>query len=211
MELFVPHDVYGYVGGSGLFNQIRSLVNHPDRYYNEQCAYNGGGMGTRIPQLYASPYPIFPGGGATDIRLTNDETPVHPPIPDPDTRDDIPEAYTQLKALVSTSYFDPGYIRKANSGFFIDMQTRDDLGGYEVLFGNGNDGSSRNYYFYTNPPSRSYVAHWQVTVTEANGSKKMPSQTRVKVTVTPTTLTWASDTDTETLTIPEGSVQDGNM
>ena len=211
LELFVPHDVYGYVGGSGLFNQIRSLVNHPDRYYNEQCAYNGGGMGTRIPQLYASPYPIFPGGGATDIRLTNDETPVHPPIPDPDTRDDIPEAYTQLKALVSTSYFDPGYIRKANSGFFIDMQTRDDLGGYEVLFGNGNDGSSRNYYFYTNPPSRSYVAHWQVTVTEANGSKKMPSQTRVKVTVTPTTLTWASDTDTETLTIPEGSVQDGNM
>ena len=203
--------VYGVVGGSGLFQDNHASENRPVGYWNNQCAYNGGGLAeiNRTPSAGMFTWMPFAGGGATDLRLTMDQTPVHPIIPDPETRDDIPSGYTQLKAIVSTSHFDPGYIRKANSGFFIDMSTRDNLSGYEVLFGNGNDGSSRNYYFYPNPPSRSYVAHWQVTVAEANGSKKMPSQTRVKVTVTPTTLTWASATDSETLTVPEGSVQDG--
>jgi hypothetical protein len=210
LTLDLPHDVYAVVGGSGYFYDARPTDRCPGGH-NPLSGYNGGGGEVRKQLLYQSAMKLFRGGGATDLRLTMDDTPVHPPIPDPDTRDDIPEGYTQLKAIVSTTHFDPGYIRKANSGFFIDMSTRDNLSGYEVLFGNGNDGSSRNYYFYTNPPSRNYVAHWQVTVTEANGTKKLPSQTRVKITVTPTTLTWVSDTDSETLTIPEGSVQDGNM
>lgn len=207
LELSRPYDVYAVVGGSGLFYNVTALLN-PDRN-NEHAGYNGGAKTIFYPASDNTTYQQMCGGGGTDIRLTMDDTPVHPSIPDPDTRDDIPGGYTQLKAIVSTSYFDPGYIRKANSEFFIDMSTRDNLSGYEVLFGNGNDGSSRNYYFYPNPPSRNYVAHWQVTVTEANGTKKMPSQTRVKVTVTPTTVTWVSDTDSETLTVPEGSVQDG--
>ena len=209
LEFGLTHDIYAVVGGTGLWYDTWTYDQLAGKEYNEYASFNGGGLGQKLePSNWSQ---SFTGGGATDLRLTMDQTPAHPTIPDPETRDDIPSGYTQLKAIVSTSYFDPGYIRKANSGFFVDMSTRDNLSGYEVLFGNGNDGSSRNYYFYTNPPSRNYVAHWQVTITEANGTKKMPSQTRVKVTVTPTTITWSSDTDSETLTVPEGSVQDGNM
>lgn len=205
LQLFNKHDIYGYVGGSGLWHDIIKYEDKEDTYYNDQCGFNGGGMGTRFQQLYANGMTVFAGGGATDLRLTNDDTPVHPIIPDPETRDDIPSAYTQLKALVSTTYFDSHYIRKANSEFFIDMQTRDNLGGYEILFGDANNGAPQTYLFYPNPPSRSYVAHWQLGVTEANGSKKMPSQTRVKIQTTSHSLTWTSSNDSETLVIPEGT------
>ena len=198
------HDMYAVVGGSGLFYSGSSGMVDPYRH-NEFAGFNGGGTLVKVKEARQVNYEELCGGGATDLRLTMDQTPVHPTIPDPETRDDIPSAYTQLKALVSTTYFDSRYIRKANSEFFIDMQTTNNLSGYEILFGDGNNGAPQTYLFYPNPPSRSYVAHWQLGSVEANGSKKMPSQTRVKIQTTSHSLTWTSSTDSETLTIPEGT------
>lgn len=202
LELSSAHDVYAVVGGSGLFYNVTALLN-PNRN-NEHAGYNGGAKTIFYPASDNATYQQMCGGGATDLRLTMDDTPAHPSIPDPETRDDIPEGYTQLKALVSTTYFDPGYLRQADSTFFLDLQTRDNLSGYEIIFGDTADGP-QSYLFYPNPPSRSYVAHWQLSVVEANGSKKMPSQTRVKIETTTHSLTWTSSSDTETLSIPEGT------
>ena len=204
MNLGLPHDVYAVVGGSGLFYSSGSGLVNPYRH-NEFAGFNGGGTLVKVKEARQVHYEELCGGGATDLRLTMDQTPAHPTIPDPETRDDIPSGYTQLKALVSTTYFDSHYIRKANSEFFIDMQTRDNLSGYEILFGDSNNGAPQTYLFYPNPPSRNYVAHWQLGVTEANGSTKMPSQTRVKIQTTSHSLTWTSSSDSQTLAIPEGT------
>lgn len=192
LELSVPHEVYGYVGGAGLFNQIRSLANQPDRYYNEQCAYNGGGMGIRIPQLYSASYTIFSGGGATDIRLTMDDTPVHPPIPDPEIRDDIPEEYTQLKAIfMGDSYINSGYKPKANTALKLDVSISTVSGSYRELFG-----SDPWINFYTVASGRAAF----VINNDTTFGDRPPTDTRLTIETGKNWLTWRSSSASYTYT-----------
>jgi len=199
--------VYGVVGGSGLFQDNHSSENRPFGYWNNQCAYNGGGLAeiNRTPSAGMFTMMPFAGGGATDIRLTMDDSPAAPIMPDPDRRQDIPSGYTQLKALSSSSaYFDPGYIIQNTTELHVDCSIiASSYPDYPVLFGVQNDGSAGFAFF---PHVIGRAAHWQLNdqysgIAEANGTKSLPLSTRLTIDTGLTTLTWASDTDGESMTI----------
>ena len=135
LELSRPHDVYGVVGGSGLFYNVNALLN-PDRN-NEHAGYNGGAKTMFYPASDNTTYQQLCGGGATDLRLTMDQTPVHEPIPDPDTRDDIPPGYTQLKSVYNSDggQFDTGYNIKSNTEVIYDFKIPSISGQYPTLLG----------------------------------------------------------------------------
>ena len=193
------HEIYGVVGGSGLWYDSRTY-NQTPWLFNKYTSYNGGGIGVRTAG-WSRPYC---GGGATDLRLTMDQTPVHPTEPDPDTRDDIPEGYTQLKGLYGETYFDPGYIVKDNSEFHLDVSIEiNSYPNYPVLFGVQNDGSG-GFAFFPHVVSR--AAHWQLNdstpgYAEGNGTTSLPLRSRLTIDTTSTTLTWNNGTLSEVLTI----------
>lgn len=142
--------VYGVVGGSGLFQDNHSSENRPVGYWNNQCAYNGGGLAeiNRTPSAGVFTMMPFAGGGATDIRLTMDESPVHEPTRDPDTRDDIPEGYTQMKSLYTngSNPFKSGVVVTANTEVIYDFKMAADVSGsYPTLFGTD---ESANYHSF---------------------------------------------------------------
>lgn len=201
------HEIYGVVGGSGLWYDMRTY-NQTPWLFNKYVSYNGGGIGVRTAG-WSRP---LCGGGGTDLRLTMDTDPVHEPIiiPDPDSgdlRDDIPEGYTQLKAIYASTYFDPGYVVKANSEFHLDVSIeQNEYPYYPVLFGVQNDGSGGFAFF---PYVTGRAAHWQLNdstsgYAEGNGSKSLPLKTRLTIDTDSTSLTWASATDGETLVISNG-------
>lgn len=137
LTLTNKHDIYGYVGGSGLWHDVRRYLQREDKFFNDQCGFNGGGMGSYLQQLYLNGRNVLAGGGATDLRLTNDQTPVHPSIPDPDTRDDIPSGYTQLKSVYNSDggQIDTGYNIKSNTEVIYDFKIPSISGQYPTLLG----------------------------------------------------------------------------
>ena len=114
-----PHDTYAVVGGSGYFYDART-TDTPPGGHNPLSGYNGGGGEVRKYQLYQKTSKIFRGGGATDLRLTLDTSPVRPGTPDPDRRDDIPSAYTQMKSITSNNPFDCGYYACTDTEIWMD-------------------------------------------------------------------------------------------
>lgn len=191
LELSSPHDVYAVVGGSGLFYNVTALLN-PDRN-NEYAGYNGGAKTIFYPSSDNTTYQQLCGGGGTDLRLTMDDTPVHPSIPDPETRDDIPEGYTQLKYLqgdVASRYFDPGYIIKHNTSMHLDFLIWERSGSYPFIW--GSDGPS-----VTNCNaagcSTSGGFWWAIdndNVTRTSEWSEMRLNYRMHVNMTHTTLEW---------------------
>jgi len=142
--------VYGVVGGSGLFQDNHASENRPVGYWNNQCAYNGGGLAeiNRTPSAGMFTWMPFAGGGATDIRLTMDETPAHEPVPDPDTRDDIPEGYTQMKSTFTngSNPFESGVIVTSDTEFIYDFKIDPGVSGsYPTIFGS-DDGPNYNSF-----------------------------------------------------------------
>ena len=75
LELNNPQNLYAVVGGSGLFYGSGGGMIEPYRY-NEYAGYNGGGKSTKTAASNNITYEEVMGGGATDVRLTMDDTPV---------------------------------------------------------------------------------------------------------------------------------------
>ena len=192
LELSRPHDVYAVVGGSGLFYNLNALLN-PDRN-NEHAGYNGGAKTIFYPSSDNTTTQQLCGGGGTDLRLTMDDTPVHPPIPDPETRDDIPSGYTQLKYLRSDNrsrYFDPGYIFQTNTSMHLDFLLWERSGNYPFVF--GADGPSNQYCNAYGSHTNGY-GWWATEVAStAINSDILNLDVRVKMNMTPHQLTWESE------------------
>jgi len=139
LTLGLPHDTYAVVGGSGYFYDARVTDRCPGGH-NPLSGYNGGGGEVRKQLLYQSAKKLFRGGGATDLRLTMDDTPVQPTIPDPDTRDDIPSGYTQLKAVyMNQSYLNTEYTHKPTTCIHMDVNILSTTSGnYPTILGADN-------------------------------------------------------------------------
>ena len=143
-------DIYGVVGGSGLWHDVQTYLQKPFQW-NKYVSYNGGGISKRSGS-WARPYS---GGGATDLRLTIDQTPVHPTEPDPDTRDDIPEGYTQLKYVYNSdgSQFDTLYNIKPNTEVIYDFKIPSVSGSYPTLLGTDNGAETNSYVIFAHDGS----------------------------------------------------------
>lgn len=139
------HEIYGVVGGSGLWYDYRTYNQHP-AMFNKYAGYNGGGKGVRTAGWSRT----CTGGGATDLRLTIDQTPVHPTEPDPDTRDDIPEGYTQLKAVyMQQSYVNTEYYHKPNTTIHMDVNVSSNTSGsYPTILGADNGAVVNSLVFF---------------------------------------------------------------
>lgn len=138
-------DVYGLVGGAGLFRRGHT-VSSKFALLNKNASFNGGGDTVTAPMSY---YHIpWNGGGGTDIRLTMDESPAHEPVPDPDTRDDIPEGYTQMKSIYtngSNAYLSNIPIDENTEVIYDFMINTDVSGSYPTVF--GTDSGANIYSF----------------------------------------------------------------
>ncbi len=144
------HEIYGVVGGSGLWYDMRTY-NQTPWLFNKYVSYNGGGIGVRTAG-WSRP---LCGGGGTDLRLTMDQTPVHPTEPDPDTRDDIPEGYTQLKYVYNSdgSQFDTLYNIKPNTEVIYDFKIPSVSGSYPTLLGTDNGAETNSYVIFAHDGS----------------------------------------------------------
>lgn len=138
-------DLYPSVGGAGLFYRGHT-ASTKFSILNEIASFNGGGTTVTMPMSY---YHVpWSGGGGTDIRLNLDETPAHTPEPDPDTRDDIPEGYTQLKSLYTNGAnpFESGVVITSNTEVIYDFKIDPGVSGsYPTLLGTD---SGPNYHSF---------------------------------------------------------------
>ena len=192
------HDIYGVVGGSGLWYDYQTYLQKP-YIWNKYLAYNGGGIGVRTAG-WSRP---FCGGGATDLRLTMDNSPVHETTIDPDTRTDIPEAYEQLKGIyMGNSYINSGYIPNANTELKLDVSISTTDGSYRELFG-----CDPSIVFYSVASGQSA---WVVNGETVFGNKP-PVNTRLAIETGNNWLTWntgsSSYTYTTSATMGNGSVE----
>ena len=144
------HEIYGVVGGSGLWYDYFTYQQKP-YLWNKYPSFNGGGITIRTAG-WSQP---FCGGGATDLRLTMDQTPVRPTEPDPDTRDDIPEGYTQLKYVYNSdgSQFDTLYNIKPNTEVIYDFKIPSASGSYPTLLGTDNGAETNSYVIFAHDGS----------------------------------------------------------
>lgn len=188
------HEIYGVVGGSGLWYDYRTYNQHPEMF-NKYAGYNGGGKGVRTAGWSRT----CTGGGATDLRLTMDQTPVHPTEPDPDTRDDIPEPYVQLKAIyMGNSYINSGYCINENTEIKVDVSISGNDGSYRELF--GVEGALT---FYTRASGQSAF----VVDGDTIFGDLIPTGTRLTIETGNNWLKWTTDTSEYTYTSTARSVQ----
>ena len=75
LHLDDKHDMYAVVGGSGLFYGVERGFSPPDRY-NPFAGFNGGAKLVKTDTANAMTWEKLCAGGATDLRLTMDDTPV---------------------------------------------------------------------------------------------------------------------------------------
>lgn len=185
------HEIYGVVGGSGLWYDYRTYNQHPEMF-NKYAGYNGGGKGVRTAGWSRT----CTGGGATDLRLTMDEDPVHAPISDTPIRTEIPEEYTQLKGIyMPEDYINFGYKPKSDTTLELDVEITSNTGSYNELFG-----ADPYFNFYTSALGRSIVVFNSV---DSQENYLMPLNTRMIMTTTNNSLTWtdvADPTNSQTLT-----------
>lgn len=182
-------DVYGVVGGAGLFRRGHT-ASSKFAILNELASFNGGGDTITAPlSWYHIPWN---GGGGTDIRLTMDETPVRPTEHDPDTRDDIPEPYVQLKAIyMGNSYINSGYNINENTELKIDVSISGTDGSYRELF--GIEGALT---FYTRASGQSaFVVDGDTVFGDL-----IPTGTRLTIETGDNWLKWTTDTAEYTYT-----------
>lgn len=141
-------DVYGVVGGAGLFRRGHT-ASSKFAILNELASFNGGGDTVTAPlSWYHIPWN---GGGGTDIRLTMDQTPVHEPVPDPDTRDDIPAGYTQMKSTFTNggNPFESGVIVTSDTEFIYDFKIDPGVSGsYPTVFGSDDGANSHSFVLF---------------------------------------------------------------
>lgn len=181
------HDIYGVVGGSGLFRRGHTYSSK-FAILNELASYNGGGDTVTNPYIQAQ-IP-WNGGGATDLRLTMDPSPVHEPIPDPDTRDDIPSEYIQVKSVfMGDSYINSYYKPRANTTLKLDVMLTTNDGYYRELFG-----SDPYLNFYTVAMGQAAFVNNYDTI----WGNTLPINTRLTIETTSNTLTWRSPNDSYT-------------
>lgn len=183
-------DIYAVVGGSGLFYRGHSGSSKFD-ILNELASYNGGGTTITDPVNYW--HVPWSGGGATDLRLTIDQTPVHPTEPDTVVRDDIPEGYTQLKAIyMREDFIKFGYYPKADTTLKLDVELTAFGGSYHELFG-----ADPYFNFYAYALGRSIVV---INSTDSSENYLMPLNTRLSINTTNNSLTWSNENESHTLT-----------
>lgn len=187
------HEIYGVVGGSGLWYDYFTYQQKP-YLWNKYPSFNGGGI-TQRTSGWLQP---FCGGGATDLRLTMDQTPVHPTEPDPDTRDDIPEGYVQLKAIyMGNSYINSGYNVNENTEIKIDVSISGTDGSYRELFG-----VEPSLVFYTRASGQSAF----VVNSDTIFGDLIPTNTRLTVETGSNWLKWTTDISEYTYTATGTSV-----
>lgn len=188
------HEIYGVVGGSGLWYDYRTYNQHP-AMFNKYAGYNGGGKGVRTTGWSRT----CTGGGATDLRLTMDQTPVRPTEPDPDTRDDIPEPYVQLKAIyMGNSYINSRYNIRENTEIKIDVSISGTDGSYRELFG-----VEGPLTFYTRASGQSAF----VVNADTVFGDLIPTNTRLTVETGSNWLKWTTGTSEYTYTSTTRDVQ----
>lgn len=191
------HEIYGVVGGSGLWYDYFSYQQKP-YLWNKYPSFNGGGI-TQRTSGWLQP---FCGGGATDLRLTMDQTPVHEPVPDTELRSDIPEEYTQLKAIyMREDYINFGYKPKSDTTLELDVELTAFGGSYHELFG-----ADPYFNFYAYALGRSIAVF---NSTDSSENYLMPLNTRLIVSTTNNSLTWTDVTDpTNSRTLTSGTMVD---
>lgn len=139
---------YAVVGGAGLFRRGHT-ASSKFAILNELASFNGGGDTVTAPlSWYHIPWN---GGGGTDIRLTMDEAPAHEPVPDPDTRDDIPEGYTQRKSIFTNGAnpFESGVIVTSDTEFIYDFKIDPGVSGsYPTIFGSDDGPNSHSFVLF---------------------------------------------------------------
>lgn len=183
-------DIYAVVGGSGLFYRGHSGSSKFE-ILNELASYNGGGTTITDPVNYW--HVPWSGGGATDLRLSLDTSPVHEPIPDTELRDDIPEEYTQLKAIfMENDYIKFGYIPKTDTTLKLDVELIRFGGSYHELFG-----ADPYFNFYSYAMGRSIVV---INSIESSENYLMPLNTRLNINTTNNSLSWSDGYESHTLT-----------
>lgn len=191
------HEIYGVVGGSGLWYDMRTY-NQTPWLFNKYASYNGGGIGVRTAG-WSRP---LCGGGGTDLRLTMDETPVHEPVSDTPIRTEIPEEYTQLKGIyMQEDYINFGYKPKSDTTLELDVELTSFGGSYHELFG-----ADPYFNFYTYAQGRSIVVF---NSTDSSENYLIPLNTRLIVSTTNNSLTWTDVTDpTNSRTLTSGTMVD---
>jgi len=200
-------DLYSVVGGSGMFYDLIQSDHDPLRW-NRFAGYNGGATPFYQDGNMLKSY-IPCGGGATDFRLSLDDTTLNPT--DPDIRNDLPDYVYQLKGYNTQSssnsnigYFDTGYIMTPNTKITCEFEIISKFPGkttYGALFGARNTSAftatdAYGFFVYTNNVDKTtfYVG------TELIEGSPITKDTRITLTANANSVTWTDGDITETLT-----------
>lgn len=200
-------DLYSVVGGSGMFYDLVPAENTPYKW-NPYAGYNGGATPFYQDGDMIKNY-IPCGGGATDFRLSLDDTTLNPI--DPDIRNDLPDYVYQLKGYNTQSssnnnigYFDTGYNMTPNTKITCEFEIISNFPGkttYGALFGARNTNAftatdAYGFFVYTNNADKTtfYVG------TELIEGSPITKDTRITLTANANSVTWTDGETTETLT-----------
>ena len=206
-------DMYSVVGGSGMFYDIIPNENNPYKW-NSTAGFNGGLPAYQQPGDTSKTY-VPCGGGATDFRLSLDQTPIHPV--DPDIRNDLPtDTVMQLKGFNTQNsnnsrigVFDTGYKMTPNTRIECDFELISGMPGrgrYAAIFGASSTSAltsadSYGFFVYTNNADKTSLCVGGTFIEGAPITKG----TRISLTANANSVTWTDGEITETITSPDSA------
>lgn len=205
-------DLYSVVGGSGMFYDLIPSENNPLKW-NPVAGYNGGGTSFYQDGLINKNF-VPCGGGATDFRISLDDTTLNPV--DQDIRTDLPKHVFQLKGFNTQSsghnnigYFDTSYIMTPTTRIECEFEVISNFPGrgtsYCAIFGaqNGSSFSADSYAFfvYTNGDKTSLCIGTNIIE-----GPVISKDTRISLTATANSVTWTDGETTETIESTESAI-----